>query len=245
MQDITDKKTKEEQIKETLDIVSQQNNRLLNFAYIVSHNLRTHSGNFQSLINLVNDANTDAEERVHYLQLLQNVSTQLNETILNLNDVVSIQANNKLQKININLSAYINNTINVLTGEITQHNAVIKNLVDDAVEIKYHPAYLESILLNFLTNSIRYRSKERRPEVIISYIGDVSNGVLSVSDNGVGIDMERHGHNLFGMYKTFHGNSDAKGVGLFITKNQVEAMGGKIEVYSQVDKGTTFKVYLS
>ncbi|RYZ95238.1 MAG: PAS domain S-box protein, partial [Sphingobacteriaceae bacterium] len=245
VQDITDKKRKDEQIKETLDIVSQQNNRLLNFAYIVSHNLRTHSGNFQSLINLVNDPHTDPEERVQYLQLLEDVSKQLNETILNLNDVVSIQSNTGLQKIPVNLSAYINKTINVLAGEINRHNAVINNMVDHSVEIKYHPAYLESILLNFLTNSIRYRSKDRRPEITINYTNHENNGVLTVCDNGLGIDMDKHGQNLFGMYKTFHGNSEAKGVGLFITKNQVEAMGGKIEVQSAVDNGTIFKVYFS
>ena len=45
------------------------------------------------------------------------------------------------------------------------------------------------------------------------------------------------------MYKTFHKNQNSRGIGLFITKNQVEAMGGKIEVVSEVNKGTTFKIY--
>ena len=67
--------------------------------------------------------------------------------------------------------------------------------------------------------------------------------VLSIQDNGLGIDLERHGHKLFGMYKTFHKNKDARGIGLFITKNQIEAMGGKIEVESQVGVGTTFNIY--
>ncbi|RCH56131.1 hypothetical protein DJ568_05130 [Mucilaginibacter hurinus] len=244
VQDITDKKLKEEQIKQTLDIVSQQNNRLLNFAYIVSHNLRTHAGNFQSLINLVNDPHTSPDERVEYLQLLENVSAQLNETILNLNDVVSIQTNTGLQKVKVNLNSYINKTINVLAAEIGRHNAIIYNKVDSSVEIDYHPAYLESILLNFLTNSIRYKCEHRAPEITIGYLPEGQAGILSVCDNGRGIDMDKHGHNLFGMYKTFHGNTDAKGVGLFITKNQIEAMGGKIEVQSRVGEGTTFSVFI-
>ena len=45
------------------------------------------------------------------------------------------------------------------------------------------------------------------------------------------------------MYKTFHGNSDAVGLGLFMVKNQIEAMGGKIEVESQIEIGTIFKLY--
>lgn len=244
VQDITDKRNKEEQIKETLKVVGQQNDRLLNFAYIVSHNLRTHAGNFQSLIDLVNDPNTDQNERVHYLQLMQNVSEQLNETILNLNDVVSIQTKTNLQKIPVNLHEYVNKTIKVLSREIAEHNVVVNNYIPANIEVEYHPAYLESILLNFFTNSIRYRSHTRRPEITLKYAGINGSGMLSVTDNGKGIDMEKHGKNLFGMYKTFHGNSDARGVGLFITKNQIEAMGGRIEVHSEVDKGTTFNVYI-
>jgi len=47
------------------------------------------------------------------------------------------------------------------------------------------------------------------------------------------------------MYKTFHKNHDSRGIGLFITKNQIEAMGGTIEVKSEVGKGTTFKIYFN
>jgi signal transduction histidine kinase len=68
--------------------------------------------------------------------------------------------------------------------------------------------------------------------------------ILHIEDNGMGIDLDLHGQKLFGMYKTFHTNKDARGLGLFITKNQVDAMGGKIEVESEVDKGSTFKVFI-
>jgi hypothetical protein len=67
---------------------------------------------------------------------------------------------------------------------------------------------------------------------------------LSIIDNGLGIDLKKHKAKLFGMYKTFHHNKDARGIGLFITKNQIESLGGKIEVESEIDKGTTFKIYL-
>ncbi len=68
--------------------------------------------------------------------------------------------------------------------------------------------------------------------------------ILTIEDNGLGIDLARHRHKLFGMYKTFHRHKDSRGIGLFITKNQIEAMGGKVEVESMVGKGTKFKVYL-
>lgn len=82
---------------------------------------------------------------------------------------------------------------------------------------------------------------------MISYDFEVINGqkILSVMDNGLGIDLSKHKNSLFGMYKTFHKHQNSRGIGLFITKNQIEAMGGSIEVFSEVDKGTTFKIYFN
>jgi signal transduction histidine kinase len=106
------------------------------------------------------------------------------------------------------------------------------------------PAYIESIFLNLTTNAIKYRDPEKEPTLTIqSYIEDQFI-VLSVEDNGKGIDLERYGNKIFGMYKTFHGNKDARGIGLFITKNQIESMGGTIEVESEVGVGTKFRVKL-
>jgi signal transduction histidine kinase len=65
---------------------------------------------------------------------------------------------------------------------------------------------------------------------------------ILVQDNGVGLDLDKHGDRVFGLYKTFHGNADARGLGLFMTKNQVEAMGGKISIESEIFKGTTIKI---
>jgi len=69
--------------------------------------------------------------------------------------------------------------------------------------------------------------------------------VLEIKDNGLGIDLEKHGRKLFGMYKTFHKNKNSRGIGLFITKNQIESMGGNIEVESKTNIGTTFKIFFS
>ena len=109
--------------------------------------------------------------------------------------------------------------------------------------LKAVPAYLDSILLNLFTNSIKYSDPDRQPNILVSSKEEGDQVVLAVSDNGQGIDLERHGSKIFGMYKTFHNHKDAKGIGLFITKNQIEAMNGKIEVESTVDVGTTFNLY--
>ena len=105
------------------------------------------------------------------------------------------------------------------------------------------PAFLESILMNMLTNAIKYRSPDRA--LILKYsceqIEDYC--VLKIEDNGIGIDLDKHRNSIFGLFKTFNGNSDSVGLGLFMTKNQVELMQGKIEIESTLGKGTIFKIY--
>lgn len=244
--DISWRKEKELELALAIDIVSEQNKRLLNFTYIVSHNLRTHSANFELGFNLLNDESSSIEEKLDIIQQLKSVSEKLSDTINNLNEVIAIQSNINTQRKKINLQLYIQNTLTILSGEIDLHQVIIENKIPKTLEIKYNPAYLESILLNLLTNAIKYRNLDQKPYIILSCTNGESNTlILHIEDNGIGIDMKRHGKDLFGMYKTFHRNIDAKGIGLFITKNQVEAMGGKIEVQSEVGKGTTFSIHLA
>jgi hypothetical protein len=109
--------------------------------------------------------------------------------------------------------------------------------------VNYNPAYLESILLNFLSNAIKYASPDRRPQISLSIFNENGELGLLISDNGIGIDMKKNADKLFGMYKTFNNNADARGIGLFITKNQIDAMGGRVEVESVLGVGSIFKIF--
>ncbi|MDB5256905.1 MAG: domain/sensory box/EAL domain protein [Chitinophagaceae bacterium] len=242
--DITWQKEKEDELSRTLDIVSEQNKRLLNFAYIVSHNLRSHSSNFKLLLDVI-DVSETREELYEAMHHLKDIYYSLDETVKNLNEIIKIQTNISNQREEINLYQYVEKTTDLLRGEIKQRQAIIRNGIKKDQSILYNPAYMESILLNLITNAIKYRHPDRAPQISLSVYHDNNWLVLEIKDNGLGIDLSLHGQKLFGMYKTFHGNSDAKGIGLFITKNQVDAMGGKIEVLSEVDKGSTFRIFFS
>jgi PAS domain S-box-containing protein len=244
--DITEQKQQEQRLRETLEVVSGQNNRLLNFAYIVSHNLRTHASNFKMLMDVLTDPVTNETEKQELSNHLAKVSEQLNETITNLNEVVSIQTNLNIQTAEVNLFNYFNRAIALLANDIKANNVNVENLIPAGCSLIHSPAYLESIIFNLISNAIKYRPVTARPKITLSYFKDTnSREGFTIADNGIGIDLQKHGSDLFGMYKTFNGNRDAKGMGLFITKNQVEALGGKIEVESQLGKGTIFKVYLT
>jgi PAS domain S-box-containing protein len=242
--DVTEQKLEEQKLQQTFDLITEQNNRLVNFAYIISHNLRTHSGNFEMLVDLILESK-DEDEKSEFMQHLKKVSHSLGETIMHLNEVVSIQTSINKQLSKINLFEYVEKAVEVLTLNADSKLLVIKNNIDPELEIDYNPAYMESIIFNLLSNAIKYGHPERQNIITVSSYFENGHCVLEFTDNGLGIDMDRNREKLFGMYKTFHHNIDSKGIGLFITKSQVEAMGGKIEVLSEVNKGSTFKITLT
>ncbi|MFN0048576.1 MAG: ATP-binding protein [Cytophagales bacterium] len=130
-----------------------------------------------------------------------------------------------------------------LEWQIKQTEADIQSDFSKCESVEYPKIYLESIVLNLLTNAIKYKSKNRKPKINFTTNIDKDGIIFLVcEDNGLGIDMQKHEHKLFGLKKTFHEHPDAKGVGLFITKNQIETMGGTIFAESEIDKGTKFTI---
>jgi PAS domain S-box-containing protein len=243
IKNITDRKQAEQEQKKTMLIINDQNNRLVNFAHIVSHNLRSHSSNFQIMLKLLAETSNEEEKKEIISLLLQNAD-HLSQTIDNLNEVVKVQLNSHQHKKALNLEQEIKKVLLSIKAIAEEQKSSFSLDVDPNISVFCNPAYLDSILLNILTNAIKYRSPNRTPKIEIKVYSVQGEMALEIADNGIGIDLDRHGSELFGMYKTFNQNKDARGIGLFITKNQVEAQGGRIEVESQVNTGTTFRVYL-
>lgn len=242
MIDITKMKESEKALHSSLQLVTEQNKRLLNFSYIVSHNLRSHTSNIESIISLIDMAESE-EERKEMMQLLKTVSISLDETMKHLNEVVNINTNMSLIIKPLNLNLFIDKTKEVLKEQIIQSETTfITNVPNDAI-INYNSAYLESILYNLISNAIRYKHTDRKPIITIKLYKEKHKDVIEISDNGIGIDLVKNGDKVFGMYKTFSNNTDARGIGLFITKNQIDAMGGTLTLDSIPNVGSTFKIY--
>ena len=104
--------------------------------------------------------------------------------------------------------------------------------------------FIHSIIYNIISNAIKYKSPERKPEIQVKIYQEDNNIILIIADNGLGIDLPHQRDKVFGLYKRFHFHTEGKGVGLYTVKTQVEILGGKIDVQSDVDKGTTFKISL-
>ncbi|MEW7277194.1 PAS domain-containing protein [Aquimarina sp. 2201CG1-2-11] len=240
--DIT-KVKKEEELQALLEVTKDQNKRLKNFAHIVSHNLKSHSGNFEMLLDIYLQENPKAKNN-EIIQLFKKASQNLSDTILHLNEVVQINTSIKDSLKSINLGQVIDKVIRTVAALAIESKVIIENKVEYNHKVLAIPAYLDSIILNFITNGIKYRSNDRDSYVTLSAARNNEHIVLSIKDNGLGIDLKKHRFKLFGMYKTFHSNvSNSRGIGLFIAKNQIEAIGGDVEVESEVNYGTTFKIY--
>ncbi|WP_299156800.1 PAS domain S-box protein [uncultured Christiangramia sp.] len=242
--DITNLKIVEEELSSVMTITQEQNARLKNFAHIVSHNLRSHSSNIGMLLDL---AMTDYPElkKNEIFSHLKNASGNLSETIEHLNEVTLINTAVEEKLGAVNLCKSVENITHSITAIAARQNVDIYNNIAEDIFVLGVPAYIDSILLNFMTNAVKYSSSERDAFIKLSanVLGD---GFvrIDIEDNGLGIDLKKHGRKLFGMYKTFHKHKDSRGIGLFITKNQIEALQGKVQVQSAPGQGTTFSIYL-
>lgn len=240
--EITSLILRHEQLQSLVDANLEKNKRLMQFTHIISHNIRSHVSNLKGIVMQV-DRNPD-KDNSSYWDLIKKTTNALDETILNLNESITIQANVNIPMKDNSLQEKISIVKNSLSSMIEEQNVVIKyqQITDDDL-IYANSAYLDSILLNLISNAIKYRSETRDPEITISLSSTSEFRVLTVKDNGIGIDLKKHGNQLFGMFKTFHHNKDAKGFGLFITKVQVESMKGRIEAESIPGLGSNFVVY--
>ncbi|MGZ3751486.1 MAG: sensor histidine kinase, partial [Mucilaginibacter sp.] len=236
-------KKKELDVQNAVNLLSDQNKRLQNFAYIVSHNLRSHTGNLQFMVNL-HDQTDVADDKKEIFTHIKSISDSLKTTIEHLSEIVKIQAEIGKERKRLDLESTFKNVMSILENNIESAHAVIEYDFSKCPDVNYIPAYLESIFQNLLTNSLKYKHPDRAPLIKCYSSREGGHVYLYFEDNGLGIDMERFGDNVFGMYKTFHQNPEAKGIGLFITRNQIEALGGTISLESKVNEGTKFTIKL-
>ncbi len=234
-------KKKNKQLKELAKKLTSQNTQLEDYAYITSHNLRSPVGNITALLNLYKSDPTPENLDFALTNITESANT-LNQTIDNLSELFTIKKEIHKKRINLNLEEILKQTMASISQEIKSKKAIIEYDFSQATHVHFPKAYLESVMLNLLTNALKYSSPKRKPHIVFTSKNSKKFTTLTCTDNGLGINLERHGEKIFGLNKTFHRNPDARGVGLFITKAQIEAMGGTINVESTVDEGSTFTV---
>lgn len=240
-QDITKEVEAEKDQKELIEQLSKQKKQLVEFNQIVSHNLRSPVSSLTALIHFL-EKTEDIGERNEIIENIKEVNLSLNTLLNDLVDAVKIINDTEIGQEDIDVREVVNLTRKILDGNIKQLNAKI-NFDDSAWQkVKFPKLYFESIILNLMTNSLKYHSPERDLQIDIVLTFENNKKILLFTDNGLGINLKRYGDKVFKMHKTFHREKQGKGLGLFMTKSQIEAMGGTISVDSEEGKGCTFKI---
>ncbi len=242
--DVTEKKFREKAIKETVIKLEKSNEQLEGFAYMATHDLRAPVANLMALLNLYNKEIPEDEENKFIFQKFEESVKILNNTLGDLIDIVAVNKNKFDEKNDINIEETLKDVMESVKEDINKSGIVVNFDFSKCNEVSYPASQFRSILINMLTNAIKYRSPDKKAQVEIT--SSIENGFvrLDFADNGLGIDLKKYGSKLFQMNKRFHVGTEGKGIGLFIIKSQVEAMGGKVGIISEPGTGTTFSVFI-
>lgn len=242
--------TLEEQVKEktrNLSMVNEEmlirNNELRQFSHTLSHNLKSPVATFQGLLNLVDVSDLNDNNKELYKYLNQSVC-KMQEVFSDMNQMLEIR--NKLYNSieEVNLQKLMDGLHNQFYHELRSNEIDFQYDFNGQKCIRTNEKQINSILFNLISNSIKFRSEIRRPEINIKLVPNGTYQSFMVRDNGLGIDMEKYASKLFFPYQQFHKQSSGKGLGLYLVKLQTESLGGNVRIASEPDLFTEVEVKL-
>jgi signal transduction histidine kinase len=227
--------------------LARANLDLDNFVYAASHDLKQPVDNLRGLFEELRSSATfhDAEAEV-VLRLVDSSLQDLSKTIHDLSAVVQAERMTGGQPAEkVVLADLAKEVLTLLQPQVAAAQGCVRTDFAALPSLQFERSSLRTILLNLLGNALKYRHPDRPANVEVRTHYDAGQPVLEVRDNGLGIDMERHGAEMFQLFRRFHPQaSSGTGVGLFLVNRLVQAQGGRIEVTSQEGEGTLFRLYL-
>jgi PAS domain S-box-containing protein len=244
LRDITIEKQKEEEREKLIIELTQNNKDLKQFSYITAHNLKAPLSNLTSLLSLLEDIQIEDEELQDILDGFTKSTELLNDTINDLSEIIVIKDNKAVDKEMITIAETVDNIINQLGFLLLEKKPKITLNYDKTLAIYSNKLYFESIVINLMTNALKYNNPDNELQIEINSHSDGKFIYLDIKDNGLGIDLKKYQDKIFGLYQRFHNYPDSKGLGLYLVKSQVISLGGDIQVKSEVGIGTTFTVKL-
>ncbi|MCD6013193.1 MAG: hypothetical protein K0Q79_3055 [Flavipsychrobacter sp.] len=228
--------------KITADLL-QRNKDLEQFAYIISHNLRGPVANITGLSQAILDNNLSEDEKEGFIGAISSSIRKLDDVIIDLNNIIHVKSNINENKQPILFSQLVNEVVAGIGAAVQENNVTINYDFEQVPGMQTLKSYMHSIFYNLISNSIKFRRPGVKPVIEIKSYREKDKIGLIFRDNCIGFDVEKKGHYIFGLYKRFHPDyAEGKGMGLFMVKTQVEALGGKISLKSKVNEGSEFRI---
>lgn len=216
-------------------------NQLEEFSYIIAHNVR---GPVKSIQMLGEVLQADAGENAAFSKadaanLIVDTTASLLESLETLISIAQVRMHKAIESENCDIADTVELVCGQLQGIIHEKQANVWRQIETDY-ILFPKAYLENILYNLISNALKYSRLNIPPQITVSCKMVDNKTVLSVKDNGLGIDLEKYADRVFKLNEYFHQGYDSKGIGLYLVKTQVESMGGTITLESTVNEGTEF-----
>ena len=220
----------------------QRNKDLEQFTYTISHNLRAPVANAIGLSNLLKQSDIDDETKEFVVNGLSTSIQNIDNVILDLNHLIQSRKHNKEIKELVYFDKLLTDIQISISDLILKENVTIESDFTQAKSIFSIQSYLYSIIYNLILNSIKYRNPDVTPMIKVSTSVNAETLEICIADNGKGIDLEKNESKLFGLYTRFDTSVEGKGMGLYILKTQVDALNGTIDVESEINSGTLFRI---
>ncbi|MGO4913472.1 sensor histidine kinase [Leeuwenhoekiella sp. W20_SRS_FM14] len=237
---VNKEKERELMLEKAIDLVEANNSRLFTFANYVSHNIKSHVNNLELTSQLV-ETQKFTDDQIELFNNYKEIAQSLNRTVARLNEVVSIQTKAAEPKVTIDLEETLDQVKSNLRPLIDREEAYIYSDFSEVPEIEYNQEFLTNIFTILIKNGIINKSPSRKPEIKAYCLENNKKLSLIIEDNGTGYDLsDKNAEQIFHMSRSTDNNENNQSVGLFIVKNQVEALGGKVEVTSKLGYGTKF-----
>jgi PAS domain S-box-containing protein len=237
---ITHKKKLEEDRNTLLTNLTTINNDLKQLTYSTSHDLRLPVSNLLSVFNFLDTTKIQDEETLEFIQMLKTSTENLKDTLNNYVDILSSKNVLNVHTEELDLNECLNLSLQSLKSLIQSSKTIISVDFTGFEKVKFNKAYLVSIFLNLITNSIKYAKSDSQP--VISICTRFENKVkqLIFADEGQGFDMDKVKNNIFGFSQKFNDRADSKGIGLYLVYNHIVSLGGRIEIESKPNEGARF-----
>ena len=223
--------------------LTDHNNRLEQFAFVISHNLRAPMSRILGLSSIL-DFTKEPGEISEIASLMMQSTHDLDRIIQDLTDILAVQKIDVKSLKQTRLDSIYDKVISTLDGDIRGTKASISADFTSAGNVKTIPSYLESIFYNLISNAIKYRHPDRDPIINLRSVLHNEYVQIEIADNGLGMDTEANKESLFSLYKRFHSHVDGRGLGLYLVKTQVSALGGRIDLKSKQGDGSVFTVWM-
>ncbi len=237
-------KMQQEELSEIIRSLEKRNMDLRHFAHMASHNLRSPLSNIKGLLEHVDKSALGSDLNQKLIESIGSCTESITGTLEDMLEIIRLENTEHQATQEIELQEVLDETLKQLGEDVAAAELELE-VGFEVPKFHYYPSHVDSFVLNMLTNAMKYRHPNRSLHLRISsrrlndqYLR------LSFEDNGLGIDLNRHGHKLFKMYQRFHSQSEGRGIGLYLIKTQLERYGGQISIESEPNVGSTFHIDL-